>query len=243
MKELNSLDSILDSLIETSKKSNTLYHVTKHECVSNILENGLVPTIGGNSKSADEQDNLTCLCDYESIPYWLIICGADTVLKVDVSNVGDLEYVDYYTYSELRTTQVIPPERISVLNEEVCTLRAMHDLCIQYVDMVSSACRRVANYYDYGNIDGFPIHQSLLIVLNRLDYSCVSKEVIRKVLVELGDGGTTTFCDFYKNTGKKLYEVVSLYPEDEYLELRQQLYDLIVEKFDGCLDVDTGGYT
>ena len=87
MKEPNSLDSALNSLIETSKKSNTLYRVTRHECVDDILKNGLIPTIGENSKSADEQDSLICLCNYESIPYWLIICGADTVLKVDVSNV------------------------------------------------------------------------------------------------------------------------------------------------------------
>ena len=86
------------------------YHLTTKDKVKNILKKGLKPSIGEKSKIAGETEPAIYLSDKDSIAYWAIILGYDTILEVDCEVDRDF---NYGLYKEYLSYNSIPPERIS----------------------------------------------------------------------------------------------------------------------------------
>lgn len=232
-----------------------LYHVTRAENVESILKYGLKAQIGENSQSVLEEHSAVFLCDEASIPYWHIILGADAVIKVDV----DSRLCEEFQYSLYK--EFICPNDISADNIELCIgyscadKEAMRNLCASFVYTLGSLMVRIARYYDNPDVwDGNSEEASqqrkflkgdicsLLTVFKRLDYSVCDMNDICSELVEAGESGEYTFADTYKNSDKRLWEMLDQYPCDEMEEDRKNLKNLISSSLSECLYVETGGW-
>ena len=85
--------------------------------------------------------------------------------------------------------------------------------------------------------------KTLLFVVNNLNYPLVlTKENIINEIQNLGENGAFTICDMYCNSGKRLYQMLIEYPDDDLPEDRKKIYNCICKTFDGCLEVNTGGF-
>ena len=75
-----------------------------------------------------------------------------------------------------------------------------------------------------------------------LNYNYTDKKSIINEIKMQVEGIGYTLCDMYFNAGKRLYEMLIEYPEDDLSENRKKIYDYIYKNLDGCLDIDTGGF-
>ena len=224
------------------------YHLTTKDKVKNILKKGLKPSVGTRSQLAGEPDPAIYLSDIDSIGCWQIILNTDTILEVDCEI--DKEF-NYGSYKEYVTYNAISPERISKSSMYVSYLDyyiAMQRLCTSYLSTISLYCSDCAHYYNgekqtelHNRIDG--LGKALLYVLNNLNYSlALTKENIINEIQNLGESGAFTICDMYCNSGKRLYQMLIEYPDDDLAEDRKKIYNYICKTFDGCLEVNTGGF-
>ena len=226
------------------------YHLTTKDKVKNILKKGLKPSIGEKSKIAGETEPAIYLSDKDSIAYWAIILGYDTILEVDCEVDRDF---NYGLYKEYLSYNSIPPERISKSSVYVSHLEyyiAMQKICINYLSDISLYCSNCAYYYGRPQYNTKELHdrinhqaKALLFVVNNLNYPLVlTKENIINEIQNLGESGAYTICDVYCNSGKRLYQMLIEYPDDDLAEDRKKIYDYICKTFDGCLEVNTGGF-
>lgn len=138
-------------MIDTVK----LYHVTKADKVPSIMEKGLVPMIGWNSRSAgDDEKERIYLADYRSALSWNIIFGGENaILEVDVPrdifdmmDVERREYNPYYDsiggmYAEMALRCPIPPRCISVHREELrYTREFIYGFMALFLDVATGVC-------------------------------------------------------------------------------------------------------
>lgn len=229
--------------------NNYYYHVTTEDKVESILQNGLQPQKGNNSEKVEEE-SLVFLSEWDSVRYWAAILGRKVMLRVPKDKVNSPERYNRGLYDEVLTES-------PVYGMELCDFYApelsdieMRKLICNYTGMLNMFCTNLANLYTrYPDSDvdtrtylGNSI-SATLTVMKRLNWSVVTPSDLAKYLEEEGDDGEFTICDYYLNTGRKLYEQLVFYPVDALTPIRKRLHDFIVDKYNVALYVQTGGYT
>lgn len=238
-----------------------LYHITDSEKLSLILEQGLIPGKGSNSKLVTDNDNRLYLCEYQDLPYWGILLGKDKVIKVDTSklNSEDFQRYSYGKYNEWFTSSPIKPDYIQSTGIFILTSDAMSELCEEYVFSLSDLIVfmiKVGTYPDkYDNVIDIINHDASSLVdvmMNRLDYSSLNDSYIISKLERYGSEGEYTLCDSYcvnDRLGKyQLWEQLVLFdfnrPELEPMKHTYiKVHSFIRDNFKWVYNVSSGGYT
>lgn len=224
-----------------------LYHVTTEENLNQIMRDGLIPMIGSNSAKVNEKEKYIFLCRKDEVPYWQILLSCSVVLQVDVISEIDNNIAYYGLYNEFIHKTPISSDKIKKISFPQPTAEHMKKLCISYISSFSYFTELCARYYDNNPSFDDLVHlnivaDSIIAVVDKLDYSVLSKSEIKKVLASAGDDGEYTLCDHYYDTDKRLYEQLICYPDDELSEKRKVIHKHIVNNLSGCLSVETGGW-
>lgn len=234
------------------------YHLTKREKLKDILSKGLVPCVGENSRAVSEEESFIYLCKKKDIPFWKILVDSDVLLRVDMDGISDFNEKEskypYILYDEYLYNKVITPDRIKECSMECKTENAMKALCLNFLYSISYISTTCARYYgdiqEYDEESRQRLFESLKwqldnfsVISKRLDYSILSKDIIKKKIKEMGEACMFVFTDTYNQTDKRLYEQMILFPEDELMGKRREVYDFLIENLDGCLTVNTGGFS
>lgn len=143
------------------KIANKLYHVTTKESADHILNEGLFPQIGDNSRKAGEEDPVVFLCNRKDILYWMYILGCDTVLEIEMTDLktGIKEYRDYgldNDYGEYLYRNCIPADHIRAMKIPVDKNdQIMRKLCFLYIANLSYfIANSITRTYAYDEIYG-----------------------------------------------------------------------------------------
>ena len=241
-----------------NKETIKLYHLTTEANATKILKTGLKPHAGKRSKLAGDERYGIFLCEKKDIAYWQIILNLPVLLEVtfDADKLASeieskvMDYFKYTYYSEHIYTKDIPASNIKRVTMQLKTKRAMQRLCVSETYSISRFCELCARYYDedgyyYGDKELYEDLvadvDTLLFVLPHLDFGSNKKSVINAIK-QAGENCMYTLCDWYYNEGKRLYQKLIEYSEDELTRKRNKLYRFIVKNLDGCLEVNTGGW-
>lgn len=233
----------------------TLYHIISSRDIPVVLQHGLIPHMGNNSISINEERNAVYLCKEQDIEYWQIMLKEKTdVLAIDMTGIPDncIDEFRYSCYGEYIVNCSIPPEKIKwlrPLNETTPEYeKAMVTLCKSHLIHLSWFTQICARHYqgichtepcpDYIVHDGL----SLKIVLPRLNYGIRTQEYWKDYLREYGEDGEYTFCDFHNNTQTKLWQKLIEYPDDKSAEYRRFAYEYINNTFPWAKTLNTGGW-
>lgn len=227
-----------------------LYHITSQNNLSEIFSEGLVPSIGTNSFACYEKEKRVYLTDIDSVPYWCILLGVESPVLLEVRDVT-AEKFQYSYYAEYTTAKTISPKNISLANQFMLQFdknKYMKKLCETYIETLSHICLWLIRAYTYDTVNDvcFDEISALLNAVDRLDYSCASQQEWRRIVQDYGESGEYTFCDHYsykQKSGPKLFEQITLFPEDKHLSLRQQVANTITNLFPDCKNWETGGWT
>lgn len=225
-----------------------LYHLTDEASLKNILRNGLEPRLGDNSRFIRDDRKGVFLCDLDSIPYWEILLDRHVILAVDEEPDIEDEIV-YSGYREYYMRGVIPPEKISVINNNISDAdrrEAMRALCSGHLISMSVFTLDCARFYNNNSslseYDIWLQGEALSAVLTRLDYNCAGQEEWRDYLKIYGEQGEYTFCDEYCRTGKRLWQQLIGYDEDVTARCREKIHNFIESKFPFAENLYTGGF-
>lgn len=224
------------------------YHITDKQALPSIMEKGLIPQIGENSKIVQESEPCIFLCDNKSIPYWKAILGKKVVLQITGLDIGTMEGYPYHDYNEFIWKETIPPERIKRIHTIKTPVEIMRSLCTDYLWNISNMTRNFAMFYMYH--EEFEQEEELLRmiktqlkVIKNLDFSVLTTDETKDILINMGNEGEYTFLDTYLDTNERLWSQLIRYPEDSTTKYRQELYDFITLTFTPLLYVNTGGWT
>lgn len=231
---------------------NYYYHLTQPEFVTTIQKEGLKPMLGERSKSIGDKEERLCLCSESSIDAWSIMLGTNTVIKIAVPDEDKMELVDQGNVSdEYNYDGVIPPEYIVDIFSMKPKKVVLNKLRYSYIWGLSEFCTYCARYYtelDSENADEEYL-DALKEAIQVLCYPEMPKEARKEILKSIGNQGAYTFCDDYYvkvEAGKpikRLYQMLTEYPEDDLTEIRTTINKLIKDNFKYCLRVNTGGFT
>lgn len=226
----------------------SFYHITTENNARKILQQGLKPQIGPNSRAINETQPAIYFCKKEDIPYWQILLDSPIVLRISGLTDENVSSYNYSYYNEYIYQHDIPAKAIRKVSIKINRQQAMINLCMSYLDYLSYFTVHCARYYFYNrkNTALFENIQAeatcIEFIMRNLDYSVLSKQTIRKHFKELGESGEYTICDKYCGTDHTLLEQLILYPEDETSELRSKIYRYFKKYLKGCLHVNTGGW-
>ena len=228
-------------------------HITEKGRIGKILEEGIIPAIGENSKTALEEEPLICLCDETSLPMWMITLGRknEDVIEVDAGDlVSEQNYSGAAEYAEYRLKERIAPSRLRRIKDPVTQEKynaAMRRLCIDNLYNVSHLCLMCAQYYrrdekrDPEEVeDMLALLQIQTAVLERLDYASVSQQELKEKLREHGESGYNTYDDFWHDTKYKLHQMLTRYPEDSLTAARKRFQRAINRQLKETLTMNTG---
>lgn len=231
------------------------FHITEKNRIDKILEEGLVPMIGENSRIAIEKEPLVCLCDEGSLPMWMITLGRknEDVIEVDAEDlVLGPDYSGTPEYAEYRLREHIDPSRLRKTEGAVTQEKydaAMRWMCIDNLYTVSHLCLMCAQYYRCDEEkdpeeteDMLALLQMQTAVLERLDYTSVSRQELKEKLREHGECGYNTYDDFWRDTKYKLHQMLTRYPEDSLTVARKRFRKAINRQLKGTLTMNTGGW-
>jgi hypothetical protein len=233
-----------------------LYHLTNKKNVESILTNGIRPDIGENSRICGEEKQMVYLCQRKDILYWAIHLGISEIFRVNITPSEFDDIRKYRTWggpvSEYLTPFEIPTENIEYLS----TVRdmagpaykeAMRSVCGEYLYVMSRICQDYAVHYQLKETGQqvssdrlLSITRGTVAIVERLDYSVLDMKEIIAILKDISNSGNNTYDDFYKDTDRRLYQMLMLYPSDETEPWRKKLYDVMTQKLQGTFHVDTG---
>lgn len=228
------------------------YHLTSECELENIMKNGLVPSIGENSKSAGELDNYVYFSDEESLPYWSILLNKSLVVVVEVDSMFINMYTHtYYGYSgyytEFVTESIVPAECILDSYTLDCYFPVyMRNLCLNYTQAISSTVLRIIRSLSYRYQDMHAINDMihmLLKTIESLDFTYCSNDSLANVLLCMNDTCDYPFTDTYLKTPFRLWEALLLFNDEETFEARKELYDFIKDTYKDVAYTKTGGFT
>lgn len=231
------------------KNERYLYHITDQKKAKTILTEGLIPGLGENSQICGEEERTIYLSDWHSIPYWQILLGKSTVLRVKKPEETAITSYDYNGYSEYLTAIEIPPKQITEYQSSQARIKpAMEDLCLRYLWVLSDVTRQCADYYSRTERD---LTEEELIrqlsvmntILTRLDYKGCDRKAILAEIRAIGENGVFAFTDRYFDTEERLWSQLIRYPDDRIKPYRSRLYEQILYLFsDEQRYCNTGGY-
>lgn len=225
----------------------TLYHLTTKYKLPSIMQNGLIPGIGSNSKKVLEEVQGVYLCTKKDVKYWQILLECDMLIEITGIDLQTCEERRYSLYNEYIYKSSIEPSCLQVIKLPKISIDAMKELCFSYMQTISMATVFAARYYNSNNtkaitmLDG--IITDILAVAKRLDYKVLTDEEKSKWLIDYGNDGEYTFLDTYMNTETKLFQQLARYPKDSLSEKRIKLYNYINNTFKAQLHLNTGGWT
>lgn len=243
---------------KTLTEHNCYYHLTSQDELDSILQNGIKCSLGDNSKSVNENEKRIYLCKYTDLPYWSILLGKSVVIQIKELGVNISEYdtAKYSFYDEYIYYRDIPAESVKHLDVKLDTRKAMADLCIDYLYDISRLTEYAAmlnnNKYLSRSLSDREFEEDVsryfngfFAVMDKIDYSSISKEEIQDELVKAGENGMYTFCDMYLDTNNKLWEQLIYYNNCNGMlqEKYKKLYNYIKSTFPYLSDVTTGGWT
>lgn len=93
------------------------YHITNKSSINSILKNGLVPSIGKNSRSVKEQNFLIYFTTFDYIDTWIKRFNLDKTQIVILKFPYDKAGQRYDSANDYFTSEVIPPEKINVIDD------------------------------------------------------------------------------------------------------------------------------
>jgi len=237
-------------------KSKYYYHLTTEAHLKDMLEQGLKCDIGDNSKKVNETEPMIYLCRRKDLPYWEILLGKTIIIQINEAGVSDAEEYDYDDYSEAVCKKDISLEHIKRVYISYDKTKAMRDLCISYLYSISRITEVAARVNTESYIEKYcktdfkemkeclsQLLDAFFAVSRRLDYASVGKAAVRAELKEAGEECAYTFCDTYLDTGRRLWEQLIHYPENEFTPRFKQLHAYIAKTLKGCGKVNTGGWT
>lgn len=143
------------------KIPNKLYHVTTKESAAHILNTGLFPQIGDNSRKVGDENPIVFLCNRKDILYWIYILGCDTALEIDMTDLknGIKEHIDYgldNDYGEYLYMNCIPADHIREIKIPVDKDdQVMRRLCFLHIaDLSYFIANFITKIYAYDEIYG-----------------------------------------------------------------------------------------
>lgn len=225
----------------------TAYHITDQRHARQIMEqNCLVPSIGENSRFYETRP-LVYLCAREFVANWMCILNKDTVLEVQLED-GVLSEYAYTGYSEYYADQPLYPEEIRDVSKDITEterIEANTAVCSSYLWQLNRLCVGYGTYYDLGSgtlEDLIDDTRFFLYLVGHLDYKAVPKQQLLETMEEMEDSCCYAFTDVYHMSGKRMWEQLIHYPEDESAPLRRQLYDFVAEHVPQIAYYQTGGW-
>lgn len=224
--------------------------MTNQENAEIILQKGLKPLIGENSKLCEENEPAIYLCKREDLPYWRILLDRNVPICVNLTKEQEknLELFNYSYYSEFLLKTAIPKEQVKLSRCRVVTNEAMKNLCISYIYKMGNICSAVIRYYYTNSKDTNQcqylkkILKCTLQSLSQLDYTSLTQTEIMSTIIDSGDG-SFAFTDRYLGEEIRLYEKISMYGNDELSEYTSQLTKYIKHVFGKYLKLNTGGWS
>lgn len=248
------------------------YHLTDAKNITDIFRDGLVPKIGDNSTSVDEQKEAVYLCKEEDIPYWVLHTGKKYVLKVTIDsskkdklrkyNYGStlslarIQGIDDYNFSEYLYDSIIPSKDIKFIGkyEDIESFSSKQFMKIQRQVTLSSLitlsefCSACADKYTKENSkddDAIRHLASVVIaVVSKLDYSVISKVEIRKLFQYMAYSGQHTMCDRYLNKSYNLWQALITYEADDLIDCKATIYQFIkINLYPIIGNMEIGKYT
>ncbi|MCM1218447.1 MAG: hypothetical protein NC548_28500 [Lachnospiraceae bacterium] len=227
-----------------------VYHLTKRENVESICNNGLLPRLGDNSRSVNDEVPAVWVSMYEDLGFWQLILPHEVVLQLEVDNAYRFDPIQFGYYfgwiyyepvyiKDCKIVENTPDEhQFNEAREE--TVRQISRLVLTFVryyhyhptkraiEELHGACMTVYN---------------IMKIISNLKFDEIPADSLRAMLWTYGDEGEYTFLDTYMNTPTRLYEQL-LNIEDTSTELpRRFLHDIIIQYFGAVLDTNTGGWT
>ena len=199
--------------------------MTNQENAEIILQKGLKPLIGENSKLCEENEPAIYLCKREDLPYWRILLDRNVPICVNLTK-----------------------EQVKLSRCRVVTNEAMKNLCISYIYKMGNICSAVIRYYYTNSKDTNQcqylkkILKCTLQSLSQLDYTSLTQKEIMSTIIDSGDG-SFAFTDHYLGEEIRLYEKISMYGNDELSEYTNQLTKYIKHVFGKYLKLNTGGWS
>ena len=133
------------------------YHITEKENLKTILEQGLIPKIGRNSKITNENKARIYLSDRDSLFYWNLIVKDPIVLKIAANHLEHDKLTPHMysadvNYKENMYENTIPAEYIEITNiKPELTAEQNESLCLSFLLMLGSACDHLAYYETYSD--------------------------------------------------------------------------------------------
>ena len=248
------------------------YHLTDAENITDIFRDGLVPKIGDNSTSVNEQKEAVYLCKEEDIPYWDLHTGKKYVLKVAIDsgkkdklrkcNYGStlslarIQGIDDYNFSEYLYDSIIPSKDIKFIGkyEDIESFSSKQFMKIQRQVTLSSLialsefCSACADKYTKENSkdDDVIRHPASVVIaiVSKLDYSVISKVEIRKLFQYMVYSGQHTMCDRYLNKSYNLWQALIMYEADDLIDCKATIYQFIkINLYPIIGNMEIGKYT
>lgn len=116
--------------------------------MKSLMEQGLLPMIGGNSSANAEEESCIYLCKRKDVGYWKIILQCPVVLQVSGISPDECEHFEYSYYGEYLCRKAISPKQIKKLHIEA-TEKQMKDLCLSFLYSASLLLVKICRHYEY----------------------------------------------------------------------------------------------
>lgn len=228
----------------------TIYHITDKEHAAAIRKAGYLKAGRGENVARTDDMAGVYICDWQSVPYWQLILGKDTVLQLKIDTEKQkLITRTYSCYQEYVSGNDLPFLEIIDVSSNINhrnRIKANTALCKAYLWMLNDICLSWARYYHQEtSISGELLAEetdTLFTILNRLDYEHVKDAVLREEMEDMIESCCYAFTDQYWKTDKRLWEQLTEYGEDAWMDIRKKLRTFVEENLSSISDTDTGGW-
>lgn len=245
--------------VKTEKDALVLYHITERINAEQIKKEGIKPSIGFHSRMSGETEPFVFLCDYASIPYWMLILRMEdpVLVRVHISpeetdmedTAEEVQEQGYSYYKEYLCQKYILPKDIRIMKVPKKVrerlVEANRDLCTSYVYSFANLCLRYARYYNDPDEETRVFLQNMtettLFTARGLDFQSMPEAELRDAIRNSGDGGYA-FTDHYCNTRKRMWSQLPCYQKDSLEKVRMELFWFIRDTFRKFLYLETGGW-
>ena len=244
------------------------YHIAERKNIDKILEQGLIPKIGRNSRAVNEEKPRVYLSNKRSLFYWGLIVKDPVVLRIESSYMKKhnikISHKNYGDYAEWFCYENIPAESIEVTSIKPGLSEDQNqDLCLSHLGLLSSACKKLAYYELYHDCEDENTRKIarqrrtkalaecriLNRILPRLDFKKVSNDEIIKLIQKQSHKGICVFSDTYspyecfdEKEDLRLWQLLGL--SENANRDTKQLYKLLQKIFDNdILTVNTRNWT
>lgn len=224
------------------------YHVTAKDAAERILASRRILAKGGIHVARTNDQEGAYFCDWDSVPYWQLLLGRDTVLAVQVPDSVPMDRWPYQGYREwvsYGTVAFHAARDVSPHISRQAYVSANHALCLSYLWMWNRICLGWARYYhgECGRPEGLADEtRTGLDIMGRLRYRDVAEGCLESEMAKIADSCCYAFTDRYKNTDLRMWEQLARYPKDGYAGLRETFCARIQELPVSVNKYPTGGW-